>query len=563
MSPMPSHPQFPSTARTSFAQDERGAIMVLGIFMCSVLVGALWYIAGIGDALIWRERIQEASDAAAFSSAALHARGLNLLVLLNLLMAMILGIRVAMKVLQVVCLALGAIFAALSLIPFAGAIFGPASAACFEAAEGLETAIDETREPINQAIKGISKVQVGIMRGVPAAAMAGSIQVGDKYKPPAGLTVGMPNLTRVTKGLQTEEGTEDKLCHKAGESVIAILQLVLDKIPGFGSVLGALMGRVRGAVGDIVAAGAAYFCEIGTSTVPPNLDSITQQGAEETCNGEKDGLQKQYNLDVSDWMTACSKAHAGCEPPILFPKHDAVLTKGSAKDSDMAGLSAGKDKVDADRKAIDTFDWDKCVTQKKKDINDKAKGETKKSGAGTDAPKNTSGNGQGMTPKRLISTGSDKFYNGVNSSEIMGWSAQNTDFKTKFLDRSPKLVRIAAFSNKESAVALDRSTSFPSLGDWGVPDAWSQAEYFYDCPDAWNQCNKDDEAMWHFRWRPRLRRYDSPWPDLKLVTDAVAIAYRLHAEKLVAERGLNGITPANALLRAELVKAPLQTIDLH
>ena len=34
------------------ARGEDGAIMVMGIFMCSCLVGALWYLAGIGDAIL-------------------------------------------------------------------------------------------------------------------------------------------------------------------------------------------------------------------------------------------------------------------------------------------------------------------------------------------------------------------------------------------------------------------------------------------------------------------------------------------------------------------------------
>ena len=72
-----------ASALGGVASDERGAIMVLGIFMCTCLVGILWYLAGIGDAIIYRERMQEASDAVAFSAAVIHARGMNLIVLIN------------------------------------------------------------------------------------------------------------------------------------------------------------------------------------------------------------------------------------------------------------------------------------------------------------------------------------------------------------------------------------------------------------------------------------------------------------------------------------------------
>ena len=86
--------------------DERGAIMVMGIFMCACLVGILWYLAGIGDAIVFRERLQEGADATAFTAAVLHARGMNLLVMINLIMACILAVRVALRVAYIVLQAL-------------------------------------------------------------------------------------------------------------------------------------------------------------------------------------------------------------------------------------------------------------------------------------------------------------------------------------------------------------------------------------------------------------------------------------------------------------------------
>src|SRR5262249_25403735 len=100
------------------ADDQRGAIMVLGIFMCSVIVGLLWYVAGIGDAIVYRDRMQEAADAVAFSGATLHARGMNLLVLLNLLMAVVLAVRVALKMMILVLTILTAILTLIAFIPF-------------------------------------------------------------------------------------------------------------------------------------------------------------------------------------------------------------------------------------------------------------------------------------------------------------------------------------------------------------------------------------------------------------------------------------------------------------
>src|SRR5207244_1696084 len=62
-----------ATAARTIARDSRGAIMVMGVFMCCIIVAAMWYLAGVGDSLVFRERAQEAADASAFGAAALHA----------------------------------------------------------------------------------------------------------------------------------------------------------------------------------------------------------------------------------------------------------------------------------------------------------------------------------------------------------------------------------------------------------------------------------------------------------------------------------------------------------
>jgi hypothetical protein len=165
------------------ASDERGAIMVLGIFMCSCIVGLLWYLAGIGDAIVYRERMQEAADAVAFSGATLHARGMNLIVLLNLVMACILAIRVALKMLILVLTIATALFAALALIPFmewAGAI----ATITGDAAGDLQSALGDIDPIIDEALTALHEVETVIARIVPPAAMAGAFHVGEKYSPP-------------------------------------------------------------------------------------------------------------------------------------------------------------------------------------------------------------------------------------------------------------------------------------------------------------------------------------------------------------------------------------------
>ncbi len=80
--------------------DQEGAVLVMGLFMGCLLVAALWYVIGVGDALIWHDQNQEAADAIAFSSAAMHARGMNYIAAINLFMAAITAVYLVLRFLQ-------------------------------------------------------------------------------------------------------------------------------------------------------------------------------------------------------------------------------------------------------------------------------------------------------------------------------------------------------------------------------------------------------------------------------------------------------------------------------
>lgn len=72
--------------------DTRGAIFLLGIGLGLVLIGVAWNVSSLGAAALWRERASDVADAAAFDAAVWHARGMNLLVMSNLLMAVFMAL---------------------------------------------------------------------------------------------------------------------------------------------------------------------------------------------------------------------------------------------------------------------------------------------------------------------------------------------------------------------------------------------------------------------------------------------------------------------------------------
>ncbi|HET9932137.1 MAG TPA: hypothetical protein VFQ35_15645, partial [Polyangiaceae bacterium] len=72
-------------------EDTRGAILVVGLVLGFALALAVHTLVGVDSAVLDRETVQSAADAAAFESAVWHARGMNSLAGLNVLLALVLA----------------------------------------------------------------------------------------------------------------------------------------------------------------------------------------------------------------------------------------------------------------------------------------------------------------------------------------------------------------------------------------------------------------------------------------------------------------------------------------
>lgn len=88
------------TSGRSVVADDRGAIMVIGVFMAMLVTGFLYYIVGIGNTLVYRERLQDAADAIAFSGAVVHARGMNIIAMINIVLLILMTIFIAMRIVE-------------------------------------------------------------------------------------------------------------------------------------------------------------------------------------------------------------------------------------------------------------------------------------------------------------------------------------------------------------------------------------------------------------------------------------------------------------------------------
>ncbi len=75
------------TNMTRLVRDERGAILMMAVFMSAMLLGLLYYISGVGQTILYRERSQNSADSIAFSASVLKAQSMNTLAMLNVFMS--------------------------------------------------------------------------------------------------------------------------------------------------------------------------------------------------------------------------------------------------------------------------------------------------------------------------------------------------------------------------------------------------------------------------------------------------------------------------------------------
>jgi hypothetical protein len=271
-------------------RSERGAIMVMALFMAIFATGCLHYLAGIAAAIAQRERMQDAADAAAFSAAVLHARGMNVIALINMTMAALLAVLISLRLVQLVSIAGNALSIALAFIT-SGASLGAVPVFTnvgMLAEEGYEVA-----QPVVQTTLRALRIAARAVRiAIPWVAQARTVTtVVGHYRPP--VTIGFSVPGRLT--LPTRDGTYDDLCNKAGEYVSDLVNIGTGFIPTPGFTIGDL---TRG----LIDTGSSWFCETDGAE-PPGIST-----------------KREARLPVLPKAEAC-EAYARSERPDIDQHH--------------------------------------------------------------------------------------------------------------------------------------------------------------------------------------------------------------------------------------------------
>jgi hypothetical protein len=426
-------------------------------------------------------------------------------------------------------------------------------------ADGIELVqdlIDDTRDPINNTLKGLHNVQKGIARVVPGGSIAGSLLVLKKYQPfiieSPTPSIATPSPSRLLPGLPVQDGSLDVLCGKAAEAMVS---LIFSVIP---IKLGPAESLFSGVLKDVAEAGSAYFCELGSgSGSPPDFSKLTEKTAGDNCKQKLKNLTDEFNKDNSDWHKACDAAGVTCmdavptNPADPFsdtksemsgPAYDALVkSTKSADKTTLANLKTSEQTRDKSDAAVKSFDNDQCVKNEKKALDQKLK----------QVPASQAGSGNGMEPMKVL----DGWQNGSKDGQAL--SLVNGD--DSLLKRSPKGVRVGVQKDKRAPAQSKFDVSIDAK--W----AYAQAEYFYDCSGAWSSCNKDEDAMWHLKWRARLRRYNNPFGNTVPLEIPLDIALAARATELGISVGQHSKPVLQVLALKKLGSAlvPPTQLKLH
>ncbi len=289
-----------STTERNLARDASGAIMVTAVFMAAVLVGALWALVGIGDAVLYRESLQSSADAVAFTGAVYHARGMNLIALINLVMSGIMAVLVALKLVAALNLAAMVLSCAASALCSVGVGCWAVPICAFtgDLAPELDSATEHyQRSVVDTLLPALSSSQRAIAVAMPYVAQAQAMAAAEPDAPGPQRSGAMMSYSLVPlegsaeSGLPVENENESDLCARAG---VLSAEVAFSPFP--------FASWIAGVTGELVASFPGYFCS-GEGELPLATE---ERAVDQQCD-----LRRQAHEQESDEafdLDACREA---------------------------------------------------------------------------------------------------------------------------------------------------------------------------------------------------------------------------------------------------------------
>jgi hypothetical protein len=190
--------------------------MVMGVFMAAMLVGMIYYVWGIGGAVVHRERLQDAADTAAFGAAVIEARGMNLICVLNMIMLVLAVIGTAMQIVPWI-VGFAAAFATYDCITTT-CVFCACCPACIAAVrhglnflDALDDA-DDWEDRITNAMSAMNTAGHAVATGAPWMAEALTLAYGAPDGPYAPTTDFGAAIVPLIDGIEVENDESGYVC---------------------------------------------------------------------------------------------------------------------------------------------------------------------------------------------------------------------------------------------------------------------------------------------------------------------------------------------------------------
>ena len=316
---LPELTELPEEESRSLLEDQSGAVLLMGLFMAVFLVGMVYYMVGLTDTILFRERMQDASDTGAFAAAVTNARGMNLIVLLNLIMAIVVAIVILLRMIQMIITAAFAIAAVVGF--FCGGCTAPAVAWLKSAESAVRNITNQLEELAQNIVEVCHNGQDAIALAWPVIGQARSYQaVGEgPFNPPATVGVAFP----IYASLPVEDHVFRETCDRGKPFATTLVGKPFELIPVIG---GKVADWISGASGRLYDYFARVYCGGGDPGEPPCFDQemvypqdANTKACSQQCSGEAAGLAV---------CAPCADGFgtAACDEALSQACHDSVQT---------------------------------------------------------------------------------------------------------------------------------------------------------------------------------------------------------------------------------------------
>jgi hypothetical protein len=471
--------------------DTRGAVLVMGLVMATVLVGLLWHLLGVGDAIVYRERMQEAADSTAFESAVWHARTMNLLVVLNVVMSAILAVLIIWRTIELLLQIAAILLFLLALIPGLEELDAVAVRVEGWVEQMFQKDVQTISKNVQKGLERVNKAEKMVATWAPVInVVAPTVTNTDFFGGASSVNVTFPvslslippveallpdkaevavrmNMGKAFPAMPVQEGKYDDLCSHAAVFVPNSIASALASMHAPSAVSEAIR-RMGGAFNDVVKSAPEFFCKPLTAPEP---------GKGEIADGaKKDCQDREKEFDKND--PRIPRVGLMCNDGTLSPTClcDGRWVDGAIVEDHKGCCSHHKGiKVENGNKVCEAPD------------------------AGP-PPKFDEGECEEVAEEEAEKKKKDRKGPEVSANPAAVWAVAKNGYE---------FFQVWSFANGDPSVSFgdDRGVAIANNGDAGShPEpmsyqfALAEAEYYNDA----------GENLWNLGWRARLRRVRDP-----------------------------------------------------